>query len=410
MRAARTRGGIRRTIAGAAVSAAVAGAAMAAGLTAPAIAAQASQASQMLGAGQVGSRAEVPWAKVGPHWALALYSASHGGDGTPYKHGASTLYLVDPEGGRYSLESWSARSTGSQMILQAWSGDGSRALLYSMADTGSGATTGTITAVHQVQLRTGAITSFRLPENVSVVGYTRPDGLNVLAEKWASDGQSGKVTLLRYNLAGHLQKTLATGRDIGVVAYQPAGASIAVGTLRGLELVSNQGGVIRTLPVPGVREGCNAVRWWSASTILASCSPSGMSPEQRLWLVPASGARPTALTPTRTGPGFDLGDFDAWQLSSGLYVDGYGGCGTTVIGRQPAHGPEQQVSVPGAASPVIIDATRSALLVERNNGCASGSSLVWFNPATRAVTVVVPARHNQDGVVGAVPYFVAGKY
>jgi hypothetical protein len=40
-----------------------------------------------------------------------------------------------------------------------------------------------------------------------------------------------------------------------------------------------------------------------------------------MWLVPASGGAPTALT-LRTGRGFDLGDFNAWQLSSSLYLDG----------------------------------------------------------------------------------------
>jgi hypothetical protein len=81
-----------------------------------------------------------------------------------------------------------------------------------------------------------------------------------------------------------------------------------------------------------------------------------------------------------------------------------------VIGRQPAHGPEQMISVPGSASSLIVTATASRLMVERINGCSPGVSLVWFNPATRALTVAVPARHNEHGVVGAVPYFVAGKF
>ncbi len=49
-------------------------------------------------------------------------------------------------------------------------------------------------------------------------------------------------------------------------------------------------------------------------------------------------------------------------------------------------------------------------MVERINGCSPGISLVWFNPATRALTVAIPVGHNQHGVVGVVPYFVAGKF
>jgi TolB protein len=387
----------------AAAAIAIAGTAVA--LTVPAMAAQAGPAGRVLTAGQVGSRAEVPWGKVGPGWALAMYSASQGGEGVRPKSGPSTLYLVNPAGGRYSLSAWSARSARSRWYLQAWSGDASRALFTSAPAWGS-----TVPEhVYQLQLRTGAITGFTLPARVTAVGYTRPDGLNILAEEGTPTSLDSKITLLRYNLAGQLQKALATVTGLGQVAYQPAGAEIAAGSLRGLELISNQGGVIRSLPVPGARNGCGAVRWWSAGTILASCSTPG-SAGPRLWLVPASGAAPAALTPARTGHGFDFGDFNAWQLPSGLYLDGFGACGTLVIGRQPTRGPEQMVSVPGSASSVIVTATGSRLMVERINGCSPGTSLVWFNPATRALTIAIPAGHNQHGVVGVVPYLVTGKF
>lgn len=64
----------------------------------------------------------------------------------------------------------------------------------------------------------------------------------------------------------------------------------------------------------------------------------------------------------RTGAGFD-GDFNARQLSSGLYMDGVGACDTP----------------------------------ERINGCSPGISLAWLNPATRPMMVAVPVGHNQDG-------------
>ena len=91
-------------------------------------------------------------------------------------------------------------------------------------------------------------------------------------------------------------------------------------------------------------------------------------------------------------------------------MDGFGGCGSLVIGRQRAHGKEQMVNVPGAASSLVVNATRSALMVERINGCMPGISLVWFNPATRAMKVAVPVSHNQFGVIAVVPYFIAGKF
>jgi hypothetical protein len=382
----------RRRVIALAVGAAAAAASLS--VAVPAMAAHPPSA-RVLAAGQTGTRAAVPWSKVGPDWALAMFSAAQGGEGIRAQAGPSTLYLVDPAGGKYSLFTWPALSPVALWQLRAWSGDTRRALFTSQS--------GTREEVHQLQLGTGTITSFTLPANVTVVGYTRPDGLNIIAAKWS--GSAG--TLQRYSLTGRLQKTLASVRDISQVAYQPDGVTLAASVADGLELVSNGGGVIRTLPVPGANGGCSPVRWWTANTILASCF--NLNGQWRMWLVPASGAKPAALTPARTHPTFDFGDFNAWQLSSGLYVNGYGACGSLVLGRQPAHGPEQQVDVPGAASPLVVTATRTSLMVERNNGCAPGVSLVWFDPATHAMDVAIPTHGHEYGVVGIEPYFVTGK-
>ncbi len=107
--------------------------------------------------------------------------------------------------------------------------------------------------VYQLQLRTGAVTSFILPTGVVSLGYTRPHGLNILAQKGTVTGPRSKSTLERYSLTGQLQKALATVTYLGGAAYQPAGAVLAAGSLHGLELISNAGGIVRSLPVPGVK-------------------------------------------------------------------------------------------------------------------------------------------------------------
>jgi hypothetical protein len=388
----------RRAIGLAAVTAA---AAATVGLAVPAVAAPGTAASgRVLTAGQTGPRSMVPWRRVGPGWTLALFSRNTGGEGTPLTYGATTLYLVDPLGGRYALRTWPARNSAGQWQLLAWSGDTRRALFAS-----AGASDQVL--VHQVQLRTGQVTGFTLPADMTVLGYTRPAGLNILVSKWRSPARG---TLQRYSLTGQLQKSLATVDSLASVAYQPAGARLAASEPNGLALVSNGGGIIRRLPVPGVRYGCDPVRWWTASTILASCQGTISRPWQRLWLVPGGGARPRALTPVRSGATFDLGDLNAWQLPGGLYLDAAQGCGAGTIGRQPAHGQEQPVPVPGAVSEVIVNATRTQLEVERIGGCEPGTSLVWFNPATRAVRVVLGTHGAEHGVDSAVPYFVTGKY
>ncbi len=390
--------------------AAVAAAAATVGLAAPAMAAPARSAARLQSTGRAASGSAVPWRKIGPGWALAMYSATQEEEGVKFKAGPSTLYLVSPQGGRYQLGTWSARNPRANWYLLGWSGDVSRALFVTPPVVTS---SGAHEHVNQLQLRTGHVTGFTLPPDVTAVGYTRPGGLNILAEKTLA---SGSITLQRYSLSGKLLKDLATVKGLGLVGgwngippapYNSKGTELVGGTATGVELISNAGGVIRKLSVPKVTEGCAAVRWWSPTTILASCGVTN-EPGPRMWLVPVSGARPTALTPVRTGS-FDLGDFNAWKLSSGLYVNGYGGCASLVIGRQPAHGKEQKISVPGSSSSLIVNATRSTLMVERTNACMPGISLVVFNPATRKMTVAIAVRRHQFGVTEVAP-FIAGEF
>ena len=95
------------------------------------MAAPAAPSSRTLSADQARTAAAVPWSKVGPGWALATYSASRAGEGVKPKAGPSTLYLVDPQGGRYQLFTWAARSPRASWYLLGWSGDASRALFGS---------------------------------------------------------------------------------------------------------------------------------------------------------------------------------------------------------------------------------------------------------------------------------------
>ena len=119
---------------------------------------------------------------------------------------------------------------------------------------------------------------------------------------------------------------------------------------------------------PGV--GCSPERWWTPSAILAACIAKSTNSEPRLWLLPANGARPTALTPQRKA-GHDLGDFDAWRLSSGLYLQSEGACGVTEINKQAANGSVTPVNVPGTPNSdnVIVTAAGPRLLIEPEGAC-----------------------------------------
>jgi TolB protein len=308
-----------------------------------------------------------PWNSVGAGWVLATYSA-----GTRSKPAPTTLYLISPAGAKYPLFTWPASATPTP-ALEAWAGDKTRALLQLYARDGSPAGYG------ELNLTTGTMTRVAFGNAATTpLGYTLPDGQQILAVT-QSDPNSDSV-IARYTRAGALVQTLVTVHDAFGASYSPDGAALAVPAPDGLLLVSNSGGKPRKLPIPGAAQqgSCQPVRWWNADTILASCG--------RLWLVPASGASPSALTPARGAkPAFDFGDIDAWQLPSGLYLQSLGACGTLELNKQASGGAVSRVTVPGmTASPVVVAASATQLLIKQLGCEGHGGQLAWYNPATGA--------------------------
>ena len=345
--------------------------------------------SASLAAGQVGSRSAVPWRRVGAGWVLAEYwPGQFAYQGTPVA-AAAALDLMDPAGGRYLLYQWPV--TKSPPYLVDWSGDKSRALVRST--TGEG--------LEQVVLATGKVSRVRLPGTAQVIGYTRPAGQGLLA--WRQAGS--RAQLARYRLTGQVARVLATGARDYTAVYSPAGATLAVAGAKGVQLVSNNGGVIRALPVPGTgAAGCFPSRWWNSATILASCWARGTS-RGRLWLVPASGARPAPLTPQRGRHSPDPGDIGARRLPGGLYLQALDPSGSGRIFGQASSGTAWPVTVPGTAgNNWILTARGPRLLLSAQTPCYDSGSLLWFNPTTRHEQMLIKTPRHLAGVLGAVPY------
>ena len=349
------------------------------------LAGRAAQNLSMLSAGQTGSRAQVPWRMIGSGWSLAEDTA-----GTVVHPQPVTLYLVDPAGGRYRLYQWAATKNPWQLV--DWSGDKARALFTIPGLSGR-------VRMRELMLSTGKVSAFTLPAGATPLGYTRPDGRNILVSDHG---------IARYGLSGARQATLISGSQYSVAISAANGTAEIVNGGTGVELVRNTGGVIRTLKVPGASAksgGCLPARWWNASDVLVSCLTSTATAAPRVWLVPVSGAKPTALTPLRTGHGPDLGDLDVWKLHSGTYVQALGGCGTRFIGKQHSNGRVSVVNVRGSAGNNSVVATSGQrMLVQEFTECTPGSSLVWFAPATGAVQHVLMAPAHGYGVIGVVAY------
>jgi TolB protein len=340
--------------------------------------------------------AAVPWRSVGAGWVLAEYST-----GTSGKPAATTLELVSPAGAKYPLYTW-AKSATPVPTLAAWSPSKTEVMLRVLNKNYQS------TGVYdRLNLLTGKITAVKVPVTSRVVSYTRPTGLQLMADKVTATATTQTETVERITRAGLVAKALVTVKysvndPIRLdPVYAPDGATIALGDSTGVAVVSNAGGAPVKLPVPGVnkRLGCFVARWWSSSTILASCSG-------RLWLVPASGAAPKALTPARgpidKGGNVDFGDFAAWRLSSGLYLNSYGACGTVVVNRQNANGSITTLNIPGLPSPHILTAAGSRLLIESltcDGPNSPGGTVAWYNPATKAENTVFA-----KGVFGIITY------
>src|SRR5580658_8069201 len=152
----------------------------------------------MAGAGRTASRQAVPWSKVGPGWTLVTYTTATEFAAHP-KTGSTTLYLVDPSGGKYVLHRWPRVPAYGGVNLLAWSGDGKRAML----EVAKSPTSNT-QQLDQLTLASGKLTRLPLPASAFPVGYTRPDGLAVLAYRTLRS--PAEIQLVRYSLTGALEK------------------------------------------------------------------------------------------------------------------------------------------------------------------------------------------------------------
>lgn len=358
--------------------------------TAPASSVPSTAAPTMLPAATQGSAGEVPWSIVGSGWLLAQWSASNpdaSASGTATS--TSTLFLIDPEGGRYDLG-----LAPSATQLSDWSGDGHRALLVS-SDSSSA-------TVLDLQTDSTNSISIGAQQPFADLDFTRPTGQAFIVPGMSQE--SGTTPIQRFSLAGSLQQSYPTtfpeaGSSDGSYVESPDGADLALDTRNGLELVSNGGQPVAFLPFPPGQSTCSVVRWWNADEMLDSC-PS------QLWLVPASGSSPTPLT-SAASPGAYL---DAWSLPEGTYVE-EGACGTTWLDNLNADGSTNRLAVPNTptgGSVAGLGAFGNQLAITLTPGCDTGSaaptsnSLSWYDPATDVVTPLLGSRVNGGWVDQAV--------
>ena len=373
-------------------------------------------AVQMLAAGRTGTLSAIPWTLVGAGWTLAeMSTAAPGPNGTATGSGTVTTYLVDPKGGKYQVQT----SPGAAPILLAWSGNAQTAL-FAVPLSGGGVT------YDLLSVQTGSMSPLPLPPGVTAVGFTRPDGLNILAVSQTT----AAFKLERFNLQGAYQATIGSlPRKPGMAGWQPGcgvsscalsspGGLFAVWGAAGdeMQLLSNAGGLIRRLAVPdsGSPPSCVPLSWWNGDTVAAYCfAPNSVV--GRIWLVPITGAAPTALTGpagSMTGSGVVTG---AWhgpgvsvyatqtdaQLCAGA-ATGPGGLALATV----SGGTLQPVGIRGTTNndTTVVSASDGRLLLLAETSCPGASSLLWLNPATGTTQTVLSAPAGEAGVLAAAPF------
>lgn len=344
---------------------------------------------EMLPGGQVGQRGDIPWSLVGAGWMLTAWASVPYQGPAPHANPAgTTLFLVDPLGGRYVVATGTAVPEG---YLLRWSGDATRAF-FEPYSQGSASI---------LNLVTGTVTKVSLPGFTNAV-FTRPIGLALItAGLLQGDGTVNPAQ--RFDLNGALQLTFPTtfpeaGSIVDVVPFSRMdGTQLVFTTRQGFELVNNEGQPLTYIPTgpSGLSpEGpiglCQPVSWWMAAEMLVSCE---INPPQ-LWLVPIDGSPPSRLAPA----GYD----DAWRTSTGDYLQRTGCKPALCLAKLSQGGTATPVTVPPQFSQAEVrGAYENQLAVLQLPSGATGGYLDWFDPATHSVTALLGGSVN-GGSVNAV--------
>ena len=220
----------------------------------------------------------LPWTQVGPGWLLATWSQVPGqrpgppppGQPTP-ETATTTLYLVDPAGGRYPITIFPPPGAGPSPTLADWSGDGTHALFYAYAPAPSGTY-----LVTTVDLHSGAQASFAIDNGTNsfdvAARYSRPEGKAILL---ANSNGAEAEWLKRVDLTGRPELTYPVGRDFqGSYLSTPDGTQLVLGMADGLAIMGNDGTASKTLPVTGEQDCAPTRSSNSTSTVRRRPLPS----------------------------------------------------------------------------------------------------------------------------------------
>jgi TolB protein len=346
-----------------------------------------------------------PWDFVGPGWTLATWTMDPYIPGNPpvtdkpTDETDTTLYLVGPSGDRYPITTFPSHGDGYGPQLVDWSGDGERALIN---DRSVQPPTTII-----VDLQTGEQTEVPIAADDRFdPRFTLPSGEALLL---THDNGSQPPTLERVDMDGQRELLYPTDKlgspFAGSFLSTPDGTQLLLAAGAGdVVVMGNDGTVVRTLSVRGANY-CGPERWWDGeigTTVLAHCN-SDLMDQPQLWRMPIDGEAPTALTAPNPG----VGDFNAWELPAGTFIQTASQCSTYVLEKLNADGTTSPVTVPGSdpgGSTFVIGVSGDDLIVRAAVSCGPGEALIDYDPAANTSTVLLGPSVNGGSVTTAVAY------
>jgi hypothetical protein len=309
--------------------------------------------------------AGVPWRNVDTGWILAAAAKSAPTTANP----PQTLYLIAPGGRRYTL---GAAPAGT---LSAWQPGGGYALFESQPDNS------TTLAITLLNVKTGARSGFTMYSGLpfSQVAFTKPTGAALLVEA-AATPHGFYLPLQRLGLNGTRELCYPPKYAGSGFQENATGTELVFGAANGLDIVSNSGQLVRTLPGSS---GCGAMDMWNGQSVVANC-------DGQLMVFPLSGAKPTALTSSRDGGSF----VGAWHLPSGTYAEA-AACGTTWLEKLNQNGAAARLTIPGAATAGTVNPLGTygdELPLQIGGGCDTKfaySMIDWYNPSANTAKTVL---------------------
>ena len=289
------------------------GSASPSGSTSPSGSASPTQAVPgLLPQGKEAPASAIPWSQVNAGWNLAGWSSQANPNQGPSV--PSTLYLVNPIGGRYRITTIPPNSSP---VL--WSPDLRRATVSSFNNANQ--------SLGEYDLSTGRLlSSFGLGSR-TVISYAGPAGHSLLLNDSGASGQPARLELV--STTGVHQNYLPGSTPTAGAFDRPAlyfsgGSTFLIGSGHGFAVISNSGAVIRQLSLPTGTGYCQLDHWWTTGVALATCTGSADGSVQNLFRIPVDGRTPTAIT---QAPPPQYGYSDGWQFSGGIVAGVATSCG-----------------------------------------------------------------------------------